>query len=71
LLVERISLQFLQAMPGVVLHIHLLMTVGIRCVTVGAASLYFYAQCQLYADWTRRRRSFPYLLIFGHGHGAE
>jgi len=34
---------------------------------VGPASLYLYAQCQLYPDWLRRLRSFPYILIFGTG----
>jgi cellulose synthase/poly-beta-1,6-N-acetylglucosamine synthase-like glycosyltransferase len=58
---------FLYVEPGVVLHTHLLMTVGILCATVGPASLYLYAQRHFYADWTRRLRSFPYLLIFGTG----
>jgi hypothetical protein len=58
---------FLEVAPGVVLHTHLLMTMGILCATVGPASLYFYAQRQLYPDWTHRLRSFPYLLIFGTG----
>ena len=53
--------------PVSVLPTHLLMTVGILCATVGPASLYVYAQRQLYADWRHRLRSFPYLLIFGTG----
>ena len=53
--------------PVSVLQTHLLMTAGILCATVGPASLYLYAQRQLYPDWLRRLRSFPYLLIFGTG----
>ena len=53
--------------PVGVLQTHLLMTVGSLCATVGPASLYLYAQRQLYADWRSRLRSFPYLLIFGTG----
>jgi hypothetical protein len=40
---------------------------SIVCATVGPASLYLYAQRQLYPDWLHRLRSFPYLLIFGTG----
>ena len=53
--------------PVGVLQTHLLMTVGSLCATVGPASLYLYAQHQLYADWRSRLWSFPYLLIFGTG----
>ena len=53
--------------PGVSRHPPLLMAVGILCATVGPATLYLYAQRHLYADWTQRLRSFPYLLIFGTG----
>jgi hypothetical protein len=57
----------LHDVPGVVRHIPLLTTVGILCATAGPASLYLYAQRQLYPDWLHRLRSFPYLLIFGTG----
>ena len=53
--------------PVVLQHTHLLMTVGSLCATLGPASLYLYAQRQLYPDWTHRLRYFPYLLIFGTG----
>ena len=53
--------------PDVVRHTSLPATVGILCATVGPASLYLYAQCQLYPDWLHRLRSFPYLLLFGTG----
>ena len=57
----------LYATPVVFLHAPLLTTVGMACATVGPASLYLYAQRQLYPDWFHRLRSFPYLLIFGTG----
>jgi hypothetical protein len=41
--------------------------VGSLCATLGPASLYLYAQRQLYADWRHRLHSFPYLLLFGTG----
>ena len=53
--------------PVGMLQTHLLITVGIFGATMGPASLYLYAQRQLYPDWLRRLRSFPYLLIFGTG----
>jgi len=56
-----------QDAPGSVLHTSLLTTVSIVCATVGPASLYLYAQRQLYPDWLQRLRSLPYLLIFGTG----
>jgi cellulose synthase/poly-beta-1,6-N-acetylglucosamine synthase-like glycosyltransferase len=57
----------LQAAPVMMLHTHLLTTMGIVCATLGPASLYLYAQRQLYPDWLYRLWSFPYLLIFGTG----
>ena len=57
----------LQDAPGVVQHTPLLTTMGILCATMGPASLYLYAQRQLYPDWRHRLRSFPYLLLFGTG----
>jgi cellulose synthase/poly-beta-1,6-N-acetylglucosamine synthase-like glycosyltransferase len=56
-----------QDTPISVLHTPLLTTVGNLCATVGPASLYLYAQRQLYPDWPHRLWSFPYLLIFGTG----
>jgi cellulose synthase/poly-beta-1,6-N-acetylglucosamine synthase-like glycosyltransferase len=56
-----------QDAPVSVLHTPLLTIVSIVCATAGPASLYLYAQCQLYPDWRHRLRSFPYLLIFGTG----
>jgi hypothetical protein len=53
--------------PGTWRPAYLLTTVGSLCATLGPASLYIYAQRQLYPDWLQRLRSFPYLLIFGTG----
>jgi cellulose synthase/poly-beta-1,6-N-acetylglucosamine synthase-like glycosyltransferase len=53
--------------PGPWRPTYLLTTVGSLCATLGPASLYLYAQRQLYPDWLQRLRSFPYLLIFGTG----
>jgi cellulose synthase/poly-beta-1,6-N-acetylglucosamine synthase-like glycosyltransferase len=53
--------------PGTWRPAYLLTTVGSLCATLGPASLYMYAQRQLYPDWLQRLRSFPYLLIFGTG----
>jgi len=50
-----------------VLPTPLLTTVSVVCATAGPASLYLYAQRQLYPDWLHRLWSFPYLLIFGTG----
>jgi cellulose synthase/poly-beta-1,6-N-acetylglucosamine synthase-like glycosyltransferase len=57
----------LQVAPDVWQPAHLLTTVGSLCATAGPASLYLYAQRQLYPDWAQRLWSFPYLLIFGAG----
>jgi hypothetical protein len=48
-------------------HTPSLATVGLVGVMLGPASLYLYAQSQLYPDWLPRLRSFPYLLLFGTG----
>ena len=53
--------------PGPWRPTYLLTTVGSLCATLGPASLYLYAQRQLYPDWLHRLRYFPYLLIFGTG----
>jgi cellulose synthase/poly-beta-1,6-N-acetylglucosamine synthase-like glycosyltransferase len=57
----------LQAAPVFELSTYLLMTIGSLCAMIGPASLYLYAQRQLYPDWLHRLRFFPYLLIFGTG----
>jgi hypothetical protein len=57
----------IQSEPFVLLHAPLLTTIGMVCATAGPASLYLYAQRQLYPDWFHRLRYFPYLLIFGTG----
>lgn len=57
----------LQADSGVSPRAPLLATVGMTCATFGPASMYLYAQAQLYPDWLRRLTYFPALLIFGTG----
>lgn len=57
----------LHVTPLVFRHASVLTTLGMACATVGPASLYLYAQRQLYPDWRRRLRFFPYLLLFGTG----
>jgi hypothetical protein len=52
---------------GVAAPVHVLSLVGIVVTTCGPTSLYIYAQRQLYADWRRRLRAFPALLLFGTG----
>jgi len=52
---------------GVAAPVHVLSLVGLVVTTCGPTSLYIYAQRQLYADWRRRLRAFPALLLFGTG----
>jgi cellulose synthase/poly-beta-1,6-N-acetylglucosamine synthase-like glycosyltransferase len=58
---------FLWMQTGVAAPVHVLSLVGLVVTTCGPTSLYIYAQRQLYADWRRRLRAFPALLLFGTG----